>query len=279
MRIGRRIHATRASLPIGLAFLTLLTPWAGAARATQVVEWQNVPIPVTLTVGEERVLAFPDHVEVGVPATLTPAEFRTQSTGGTVLWLARAPFEVQRLRVRLIDTGHVLLFDVQAVNPPAGTNEPLRVVFPDAVLDGLSLESGDDRALTPVTLTRFAAQQLYAPQRTLRPIAGVRRVPMGIPASLPLYRDSRIVARPLARWQGGGYYVTAVKLENTGRERLFLDPRDLRGRFLTATFQHNSLGPQGSRSDTTCVYLVTEQPLASSVPAGPRQSLPLEGRD
>ncbi|WP_407604367.1 DUF3438 family protein, partial [Pseudomonas aeruginosa] len=36
-----------------------------------------------------------------------------------------------------------------------------------------------------------------------------------------------------------------------------LDPRVLQGDFLTATFQHESLGPRGSPEDTTVLYLVT----------------------
>jgi integrating conjugative element protein (TIGR03749 family) len=234
--------------------------------AEQVVEWRNVPIPIVLTVGEERVLAFPDHVEVGVPASLTSA-FRTQSTGGTVLWLARQPFETQRLQVRFLTTGHVMLFDVTAVEAPptegAGT-EPVRVVIPDALTEGAGADASRS-GVTPVTLTRFAAQQLYAPARLLSVIPGIRRVPMGVPESIVLYRHELIAAQPLASWQGGGYFVTAVKLTNSSYERLILDPRELRGHFVTATFQHNSLGPRGSLSDITVVYLVTDRPFATAI--------------
>jgi Protein of unknown function (DUF3438). len=45
-------------------------------------------------------------------------------------------------------------------------------------------------------------------------------------------------------------YVTAVKLANLTREPVLLDPRDLRGRWLTATFQHARLFPAGSEADT-----------------------------
>ncbi|HBP0930655.1 TPA: DUF3438 family protein, partial [Pseudomonas aeruginosa] len=36
-----------------------------------------------------------------------------------------------------------------------------------------------------------------------------------------------------------------------------LDPRDLMGNFVAATFQHPYLGARGDASDTTTVYLVT----------------------
>jgi hypothetical protein len=88
---------------------------------------------------------------------------------------------------------------------------------------------------------------------------------MGVPASIELYRHESIAAQPLASWQGGGYTVTAVKLTNLAYERQLLDPRDLRGHFVTATFQHNALGPKGTASDVTCVYLVTDRPFAETI--------------
>ena len=246
--------------------LVLLTPWVFAVSATEVVEWRNVPISILLHVGEERVLAFPDHVQVGVPPSLTANRFRTQSTGGTVLWLAQQPFESQRIQVRMFNTGHVMLFDVTAIEGASNSAlEPVQVSFPDTV-GGLSTTGRNAAApaLTPVALTRFAAQQLYAPQRLLANVPGIRRVPMGAPDSISLYRDDVVIANPLGSWQGGGIYVTAVKLTNAGPQRVLLDPRLLKGRFISATFQHNSLGPAASRSDTTCVYLVTDRPFMAS---------------
>src|SRR3546814_6958497 len=38
---------------------------------------------------------------------------------------------------------------------------------------------------------------------------------------------------------------------------LDLDPRALQGDFLTAAFQHTTLGPHGTPEDTTVVYVVT----------------------
>ena len=255
-------HAARA---LRLVFLSLCLAPALSVRATEVVEWRNVPIPIVLHVGEERVLVFPDHVQVGLPTALTRGEFRTQSTGGTVLWLANAPIQNERVQVKLINTGHVMLFDVTAVAVPgAGPSEAVHVVFPEMASE--SDASGAARtALTPVALTRFAAQQFYAPQRLLRDVPGLRRVPMGTRRSVSLYRGDQIEAEPLASWQGGGYYVTAVKLSNRGAARIFLDPRRLRGQFVTAAFQHHSLGAAHSRTDVTTVYLVTDLPFVAAL--------------
>ncbi len=61
----------------------------------------------------------------------------------------------------------------------------------------------------------------------------------------------------LASWRLEDQWVTAVRLTNTGADWVTLDPRVLQGDFLTATFQHEALGPRGTPEDTTVLYLVT----------------------
>jgi integrating conjugative element protein (TIGR03749 family) len=267
-------RAATAAQVVLFGLFTVLGSLTQTTAATEIAEWRNVPISIVLNVGEERVLAFPDHVQVGLPPTLTPHVFRTQSSGGTVLWLARGAFDTERLQVRLLSTGHVMLFDVTAVEGDgAGTAEPIQVTLPEATSDSTPRGSG---ALVPISLTRFAAQQLYSPARLMRDVPGIRRVPMGVAESVSLYRAAELIAHPLGSWQGGGLYVTAVKLTNLGTSRVILDPRLLNGHFVSATFQHNTLGPSGSPSDTTCVYLVTDRPFAASFSGPPDQAAALE---
>src|SRR3546814_1327376 len=47
------------------------------------------------------------------------------------------------------------------------------------------------------------------------------------------------------------------RLTNSSSGWVTLDPRVLQGDFLTATFQHEALGPRGTPEDTTVLYLVT----------------------
>src|SRR3546814_11728408 len=61
----------------------------------------------------------------------------------------------------------------------------------------------------------------------------------------------------LASWRLEDQWVTAVRLTNISSGWLDLDPRALQGDFLTAAFQHPTLGPHGTHEDTTDVYLVT----------------------
>src|SRR6185437_13958409 len=148
--------------------------------------------------------------------------------------------------------------------------EPIRIIndvaasATDAALSGPSStgEAAVTQAIpaTPiaVALTRYAAQTLYAPLRTLEPLPGVSAVP--VPSDLPLKAllpTLPVRATALAAWRLSGERVTAVKLTNTSSRWISLDPRLLQGDFVAATFQHPDLGPTGQSTDTTVVYLIT----------------------
>ncbi|MGH8303419.1 MAG: TIGR03749 family integrating conjugative element protein, partial [Steroidobacteraceae bacterium] len=109
-----------------------------------------------------------------------------------------------------------------------------------------------------VALTRYAAQSLYAPLRTVEPLPGITPVPL--PRDLPLETLLPMIAvraTALAAWQLDEEWVTAMKLTNTSARWIELDPRLLQGDFVAATFQHPNLGPAGRSTDTTVVYLIT----------------------
>ena len=87
--------------------------------------------------------------------------------------------------------------------------------------------------------------------------AAWRAIAAAILASLMPTQPVR--AQALAGWRLDDYRVTAVRLANTSKRWITLDPRDLQeGDFATGTFQHDALGPAGTLDDTTVVYLVTK---------------------
>jgi integrating conjugative element protein (TIGR03749 family) len=234
---------------------------AHASDAPTRIAWQKAPIPIVLTVGEERLLHFPAPVTVGLPSVLEPV-LRTQSVNGTVYLRASSPFAAQRVLVRELDGGQVYLIDLSAETDGGGTS-------PVTIYREVSRANESDRADNEpdgrhgyVSLTRFAARQLYAPTRLLLSGTGVVRVPVQRRA-VPLIRGGTVSAVPLASWRSGDLYVTAVKLENRSSQAHTLDPRTLRGAWLTATFQHARLLPQGDEADTTAAYLVSALPFDS----------------
>ena len=233
-----------------------------AAPATlQRIEWQKVPIELPLIVGEEQRIEFPAAVKVGVPGSIQPL-IRTQSVNGAVYLLANAPFDSSRLMVREIETGRIYLFDVTAATEGT-SSDPIKIFVTEQAenADGLMRNSNEPtpRRYGYIELTRFAARQLYAPARLASSIPGVVRVPIEHDP-FELVHGGAVEAVPLVGWRANGLHVTAVKLSNRTSRPQILDPRDLRGEWVTATFQHHRLLPKGDEADITAVYLISKRP-------------------
>lgn len=269
---AHKVLSSRGLSVSGLALVLLaiiLLPWPAVAEtsadAPERVAWSKVPIRIRLLVGTERLVHLPEPVKVGVPPELQGL-IRVQSVAGTLYLLAHQPFTETRVIVRGIDDGRVYLLDLSAATD-GDTPAPLEIHLPDeAKRDGDDVT--DDVSPSPsygyVTLTRFAAQQLYAPARLLQDLPGIVRVPVKREPVL-LVRGDTVEALPLVAWRAGDLYLTAAKLTNKTFRPQTLDPRTLRGGWLTATFQHNRLHAAGSEADRTAVYLISDRPFAESV--------------
>ncbi|MAT94168.1 MAG: hypothetical protein CME59_16425 [Halioglobus sp.] len=213
-------------------------------EAVETVTWLKTPIPVQLVVGVEQMLRLPANADVGLPPPLAnPDVFRTLVTGGTAYWTALEPFATQRIQVRL-ESGEFLLFDVSARTekaPPAQV-PTLQVVMPgdgengDVGLQGLHTAGlagprgqGTARGESGLfALVRFAAQSIYAPQRLIAPLPGVREIPVGLSGNYSrLYDHGRqpLAILPHRAWSAGGLYVTAFIVTNQARTPVVLDNR------------------------------------------------------
>ncbi|MBB0025224.1 MULTISPECIES: TIGR03749 family integrating conjugative element protein [Burkholderiaceae] len=257
-----------------LAGLLLSLGLVSTSQALEILRWQRLPLAVPLVVGQERVLFIDRNVRVGLPDGLG-ARLRVQSAGGAIYLRASEPIPPSRLQLQDADSGALILIDIAAESAKAGQPplEPVRIVegedAPGRLADPSKASSEDEstdptsaapkRATSvPVILTRYAAQNLYAPLRTVEPVAGIGRVNLRRDLALTtLLPTLPVHAQPLASWRLEDQWVTAVKLTNTTARWIDLDPRALQGDFVAATFQHPTLGPAGRPADTTVVYLVT----------------------
>lgn len=233
---------------------------SNANEAVERLFWNKVPLQITLPVGKERLVTFPAAVRLGIPGKLS-AKLRTQSNQGTVYWLANEVFEPQRIEVREINSQQIYLIDLKATKQ-AHSVSPIEVI---AKQDSKAQKQDSklarkSRKIGYATLTRFAAQQLYAPARLLKSAPGIHRVSVARQTTTYLIKAEMIKATPLASWQSGSLYVTAIELINTSRQFIRLDPRKIRGEWRTATFQHSRLHPAGSEADSTTLYLISDRP-------------------
>ncbi len=260
---SKRLRALTA-LVLGLAFC--FTAWADTPPMERIT-WDKTPIRLSLKVGAERLIHFPNPVRINVPHERTAA-LRTQSMDGTVYWLAKEPFETTRILIQEIDSGRTFLFDLSAKEK--GGIAPVTILVPKqgktASVASSDHSDDEDKPLDYITLTRFAAQQMYAPSRLLGNDHRIHRVPLNTPDTINLVRGGAVTAKPLISWLGdGGLYITVVRLQNNINQAHALDPRDLRGRWLTATFQHARLLPSGNETDTTSAYLISARPFEESL--------------
>lgn len=250
-------------------------------HAVEIQRWERIPLALPLIIGQERIVFVDQNVRVGLPRHLVD-KLRVQSTGGTLYLLAKEPIEPTRLQLQNMSTGEIMLVDIIATSGKANQPalEPIKIVagdnlaarygqpFPktiDTKAATRSTEQNSDAAPTtpretplPVVMTRYAAQMLYAPLRTVEPVPGIAQVNIKRNLDLTTLLPTRPVeAGILGAWRLDDLWVTAVKLRNTSSQTVALDPRELMGDFVTATFQHPYLGAKGDASDTTTVYLVT----------------------
>jgi integrating conjugative element protein (TIGR03749 family) len=251
---------------------------AAAAPADERVErvaYARRPVRVALPLQRERMISFAGPVALHAPQGIESL-VHLQIIGRSVYATALAPFG--RLRVVAEDIerdGLQIPLDLVAdrstetasaeidIPPGRGMASAQQAAVappaPGAAPQGEAMGPSADM----VALTRHAAQMLYAPTRLLPADPAIRQVPLDLHPVAGLYRGRRVRTTPMGAWRSGSLYVTAVRVTNLEARPLELQLQDLRGQWLAATPQHGRLGPAGSDTDTTAVYLVCDRPFAS----------------
>lgn len=288
--------------PLILLCLLLVS---GLTQAVELMKWERIPLQIPLTVGQERIVFVNKNVRVGFPPSLN-GKVRIQSTGGAVYFDAREAFPVTRIELQNKENGEVILLDVSAV-PGKVTREPVKLVYDGELATATASDrqsvSGDAgssikstapdvqaesaparkapklSAPLPVVLTRYAAQSLYGPVRTVEPVPGISPLSLKLPSSITtLMPGEPVSVTPMAAWSLLGDSVVALQVRNRSADKVVLDPRELQGQFETATFQHRWLGRAGTPEDTTVVYLVIQGRPEGAFIAEPVTVLPKTAR-
>ncbi len=249
-----------------LALLALIASQHALALNAEHVLWDKTPIPLELPLNEERLVHFPQAVSIiDNEAADKIAVLKVQDT----LYLkGKETFQNKRLLVQLMPQGEVIILNLN-VSDKAHDVKPVDILL-EAKEDTTNptQETSNPLDLNAVTLTRFAIQSLYAPQRLLVIPDGLGRVPMQTRKQISLFYGASIEARPLISWHGGSFYVTAVELKNLLNKEMIVDPRQMTGNWHTATFYPtNTLAPRG-KEDTTTVFLVSDRPFSTALASG-----------
>ena len=271
-------------LAVALTIATVTT----IADTPERILWDKRPINLQLQVNHERIIHFPDEVRYWLPDSIKQ-KVSVLAANGVLYIRALESFPRSRIRVQGLSDQQVFLLDVVA-DEMATVGDELIVITQESVKN-LSQESTSNKATEDwrIRLTRYAAQQLYAPERLAGGDSAVKRIPLELSTPVPLIRGGLVETVPIGSWQGNGLTVTAIKIRNLAMQPLQLrfDTSNtlpvlnlnerLRGDWLTATVQHGYLGPAGSESDVTTLYLVSNQSFLESLKLSPSSVKPHSG--
>ena len=266
----RRVVLASLSICVSTQALSVNENRTQNQRADETIVWRRAPIQLTLPVGKERFVTFPTEVQFGYNThLLPPSVLRVENDNRTLYLMARKPFRSQRVQAKLAN-GSVILMDLSAKKQAEAT--PVDIVLPKTIRarDNIPKDNRyiDATRVNYVTLTRYAIQQLYAPERLLRGSSSITRFPMETTHVVPLFYDGSVSAMPLASWRGSDLYVTALWVKNGLNQPLRLDPRWLCGDWKTAsTYPQSQLAPRGTplNRDASTLFVVSDRPFSQAI--------------
>ena len=284
--------ARLSPLPVLILSMALLRAVTAAdapaitAGAVAVV-WQGDPIGIDLPVGSERRIDFPEPIsDLDVPQVLSERSRIVLTPSGELHWQARAVFDPARvlatsvtgslyqLDVGARDTGtqplHMQLIDpllldgpADAVPARAANAAALQQAAADLIPDFLKNPIADSGRgqVDYVALARFALSHFSGPSRLI-PKLEATPLPVRPLSSRQLLRvQSRfLTVRPLAQWQAGSHFVTALAVYNQSAQTVTFDPRALRRDVQFIAALHSELLPAGSGHNGTVWAVVTDRP-------------------
>jgi len=253
---------------------------AAAANAVEIVHYDNTPISINLQTGVERTIQLGDHVQVGVsPQQEMQRLFRVQSAQGAVHILPNKDFDAQRIQLRRMTDGQIILVDLVASAPAEGI-EPLEDVriyvqgedeLPKSESDIAQVNTpAKSSPVTAITLTRYAAQRMYAPARLHRDDPRISTANLSELHGKAVRAFKGIAGvhteiTPVIAYRAGNLQLAALLVRNTAQTEVKLNYLDVNIPFSHVTYQHHSLKPAGQPGDRTIMYVVNDRPLSETL--------------
>ena len=146
------------------------------AANTEHVLWDKTPIHLSLSPNQERLVRFPQAIQViESEAGDKIAVLKIQDA----LYLnAKESFNNKRLLVQLMPQGEVIILSLSADEKVNAVNPIEVVIEKENTPETGAKEIKNNLDLNAITLTRFAIQSLYAPDRLLVIPESLSRTPM-----------------------------------------------------------------------------------------------------
>lgn len=246
---------------ISLCSALMLFMQLAIASPVEHVVWDKTPIHITLPLNQDRLVRFPTGINI-IDSELDDM-VGVMKVQDALYFNAHKACENKRLVVQLMPYGEAIVLSLSASDKATSTT-PIEVVMAESdEVDKPTIAKSTD--INAVTLTRFAIQSLYSPERLLVTPTEITRTPMRTNRHITLVYGASITAKPLISWHANDLYITAIELKNELNKPVIIDPRQLLGSWQTATFYHtNTLGPR-SRHETTTVFVSSNRPFGEAL--------------
>lgn len=268
-RPAKPAKATSKKTPAGTLHLETFPPELEVGNAIERVPYDRAPVRVALAAQKERRIYLPFEAALHVPAEA--GTLQAQIIGSTLYLTAPTGLPAVRIVAEGLDGQGMIPLDLQVRDSAVGVPDEMEILIAPrgagrTAAPGRRGEADEPAPPDLVQLTRYCAQQMYAPVRLIKRLPGVRSVAMR-PVPVPnLYRGGGVITTPIGAWRSADHYVTAVRFTNRTSQDIELDMDLLRGHWVAATPQHHLLAPAGNEADTTGVCLISAQPFDAARP-------------
>jgi general secretion pathway protein D len=116
-----------------------------------------------------------------------------------------------------------------------------------------------------VDLTRYASEAVRVSGAERKVDPKITPVRLSQFVAVDLTYDTRIKALPIAGWKQGGVYVTAIELHNSSPDKITVDYRHLKGKWLASTIENETLEGRNRTNSVTYLYLISSQPFEETM--------------
>tara|TARA_Y100000588_G_scaffold369467_1_gene438519 strand:- start:70 stop:849 length:780 start_codon:yes stop_codon:yes gene_type:complete len=222
------------------------------------VVWDKSPINIKLPLEKERMVVFQGPVKL----------IHNELEGFAIIQKTKDTFYIKALRdfaprsvvVRVIPDGEIIKLNVSA-DASSMNKTPIEILSKDSrTMANEAISTSSGTPINTITLTRFAIQSLYAPERVLEMPQGVGRVAMNTHKTVNLISGGGVMAHPLLSFGGDGLTVTAVRINNLLSKPQEIEPDMLYGKWESIAFYpSNALAPKGRQGDETIVFVTSNK--------------------
>jgi integrating conjugative element protein (TIGR03749 family) len=219
--------------------------------------WEKTPLHISLPIGKERTIVFPSNITI-LHNELKQGGLAVISKASNTLYVkSLTEFNEKTVFVEIDENGEKIKINFSSTDANSSTR-PIEVEVNG--LQSQNQESQENSKINPISLTRFAIQSLYTPERVVEKVDGIGRVAMQTSKTVNIIYGGAVISHPLISFGGNGLVVTAVEIKNNISQSVKLTPQMVIGKWESASFYpSNRLSPRGSYGDKTTLFVTSDR--------------------